>query len=122
MKARSLRPYATLATENNSDGSDGPDLNNSAFLELGIAPEFSFDVHTTPIKLTLPKLVGLSLSGYYQDAVGADDTFGFGQVGAKAYIPFGEPGRFGAWTPDAGSQSCSWATTPSTSTVVPARR
>lgn len=102
MKEWALKPYATLVIETGSNGSDGPDLDNGTYLELGIAPGLSFDVDKTPITLTFPASVGLSLSDYYQDAGGSDDTFGFAQVGAKASIPLGEPGRLGAWTLNAG--------------------
>jgi hypothetical protein len=102
LKAWALKPYATLAIETGSNGSDGPDLDNGTYLEFGIAPGFSFDVGETPITLTFPASVGLSLSDYYQDAGGSDDTFGFAQAGARASIPLGEPGRFGTWTLNAG--------------------
>jgi hypothetical protein len=102
MKAWSFKPYAIFAIETGSNGSDGPDLDNGTYLEFGIAPGFSFDVGRTPVTLTFPASVGLSLSDYYQDAGGSDDTFGFAQVGAKATIPLGKPGRFGAWTLNAG--------------------
>lgn len=65
-------------------------------------PGFSFDVGQTPVTLTFPASVGLSLSDYYQDGSGRDDTFGFAQVGARASVPLGNPGRFGAWTISAG--------------------
>lgn len=77
MKEWALKPYATLAIETGSNGSDGPDLSNGVYLELGIAPGFSFDMGKTPVTLTFPASVGLSLSDYYQDASGSDDTFGF---------------------------------------------
>lgn len=102
LKAWALKPYATLAIETGSNGSDGPDLRNGTYLELGIAPGFSFDVGTTPITFTLPVSVGLSLSDYYQDADGRDDGFGFAQLGVKMSIPLGEPGRLGAWALNAG--------------------
>lgn len=102
MKEFALKPYATLVLETGSNGSDGPDLDNGTYLELGIAPGFSFDVDKTPITLTFPVSVGLSLADYYQDAASADNTFGFAQIGAKASIPLGEPGRFGTWTLNAG--------------------
>jgi hypothetical protein len=102
MSAWALKPYATLVFETGSNGSDGPDLDNGTYFELGIAPGFSFDVAATPVTITFPASVGLSLSDYYQDAAGEDDTFGFAQVGAKASIPLGQPGRFGAWTLNAG--------------------
>lgn len=102
MNAWALKPYTTLAIETGSNGSDGPDLDSGTYLEFGIAPGFSFDVGKTPATLTFPASVGLSLSDYYQDADGSDDTFGFAQVGAKASIPLGEPSRFGTWTLSAG--------------------
>ncbi|HLP84946.1 MAG TPA: hypothetical protein VK157_11405 [Phycisphaerales bacterium] len=102
MKEWALNPYATLVLETGSNGSDGPDLDNGAYLELGIVPGFSFDAGHTPVTLTFPASVGLSLSDYYQDASGSDATFGFAQFGAKASIPLGEPGCLGAWTLNAG--------------------
>ncbi len=102
MKELALKPYATLAIETGSNGSDGPDLDNGVYLELGIAPGLSFDMGKTPVTLTFPASVGFSLSDYYQDAGGGDDTFGFAQIGTKASIPLGEPGRFGTWTLNAG--------------------
>jgi hypothetical protein len=102
LQAWALKPYATLAIETGSNGSDGPDLDNGTYLELGIAPGFSFDIATTPLTLTFPASVGLSLSDYYQDARGSDDTFGFAQIGAKASIPLGESNRLGLWTANAG--------------------
>ncbi|MFA6044915.1 MAG: hypothetical protein WC718_08015 [Phycisphaerales bacterium] len=102
LKQWALKPYATLALETGSNGSDSPDLDNGVYLEIGIAPGCSFDIGESQVTLTFPASVGLSLSNYYQDAGGNDDTFGFAQVGAKASLPLGEPGRFGAWTLNAG--------------------
>lgn len=105
MEGFSLKPYATLAMETGADASDGADSDTGTYMELGIAPGFSFDVRETAITLTFPTSVGLSLSDYYQDSSGRDDTFGFVQTGAKASIPLGElgaGGRFGAWTLNAG--------------------
>lgn len=102
LKAWALKPYALLAIEAGANGSDGPDLDDGIYLELGIAPGFSFDVGRTPITLTFPASVSFSLSDYYQDASGTDDSFGFAQIGARASIPLGTPGRFGAWTLNAG--------------------
>lgn len=98
LKEWALKPYATLAFETGADASDGGDSDPGVYLELGVAPALSFDIGKTPVALAFPASVGLSLSDYYQDASGSDDTFGFAQVGAKASIPLGEPGRFGAWT------------------------
>jgi hypothetical protein len=98
----SLKPYATVAIETGADASDGADSDAGTYLELGIGPAFSFNVVRTPVTLVFPVAVGLSLSDYYQDSEGDDDTLGFAQVGARASIPLGEPGRLGAWTLNAG--------------------
>ncbi len=92
----SLKPSAMVAVETGADASDGGDSDTGVYLELGVAPALSFELGRTPITLTFPASVGLSLSNYYQDSAGNDDTFGFAQVGAKASIPLGEPGRLGA--------------------------
>jgi hypothetical protein len=98
LKQWALRPYATLVLETGSNGSDSPDLDNGVYLELGAAPGFSLGSGASPITLTFPASIGLSLADYYQSASGSNDTFGFAQIGTKASIPLGEPGRFGAWT------------------------
>jgi hypothetical protein len=98
LQSWALKPYATLSIETGSNGSDSPDLDNGTYLELGIAPGFSFDVASTPVTLTIPASLGLSVSDYYQNASGNDDTFGFAQVGARASIPLGDPGRYGQFS------------------------
>lgn len=103
MKAWALRPSATIAVETGADASDGADSDPGTYLELGISPGFLLDVGTTRISFSFPVSVGLSLADYYQDTLGSDDTFGFAQVGARASIPLGEPGRFGAWTLNIGA-------------------
>lgn len=102
LKEWALKPYATLALEVGADASDGGDTDTGTYLELGIGPGFTFDASNTPITITFPVAVGLSLSNYYQDAAGNDDTFGFAQVGAKIAVPLGEPNRFGTWALNAG--------------------
>jgi hypothetical protein len=102
LKQWSLKPYATLAIETGADASDGADSDPGVYLELGIAPGFTLHADSTPLSISFPALIGLSLKDYYQNAAGADDTFGFGQIGAKVSMPLGEPGRLGAWTLNAG--------------------
>jgi hypothetical protein len=96
--AWAMKPYATLAFETGADASDGADSDTGTYLELGIGPGFSFDAGKTPVTITFPASVGLSLSDYYQDSAGDDETFGFAQIGVRASVPLGEPGRYGAWT------------------------
>lgn len=98
LKEFALHPYALLAIETGADCSDGANSDPGTYLELGVAPGFSFDAWQTPVAVTFPASIGLSLHDYYEDSAGEDDTFGFAQVGAKASIPlpFGE--RWGKWT------------------------
>jgi hypothetical protein len=100
--AWALHPYALLGIETGANGSDGADSNAGTYLELGVAPGFAFDVGKTPISLSFPLSVGLSLHDYYQNAAGEDDTFGFFQVGMKASVPLPFGDRYGKWTLNAG--------------------
>ncbi|HWB20426.1 MAG TPA: hypothetical protein VG711_09020 [Phycisphaerales bacterium] len=97
-----MHPYTLLGIETGADYSDGADSDKGIYLELGIAPGFSFDIGKTPIAVSFPASVGLSLHNYYQNTEGDDDTFGFAQVGAKAAIPLPFGDRFGSWTLNAG--------------------
>lgn len=97
-----LRPYVTLAIETGADASDGADSETGIYLEAGIAPTFTVELEKTPLTLSFPVAVGLSLSKYYQNAAGKDDHFGFAQVGAKASVPLPINERYGAWTLSAG--------------------
>lgn len=100
--ALALHPYVLLGIETGADASDGGDSDTGTYLELGIAPGFTWDVGTTPVAIAFPISVGLSLDNYYQNAAGEDDTFGFVQMGVKASIPLPVNGRFGKWTLNAG--------------------
>jgi len=97
-----LHPYALLGIETGADASDGADSDPGTYLELGIAPGFSFDAGKTPVSISFPVSVGLSLDDYYQNAAGEDDTFGFAQVGIKGSIPLPFGDRYGKWTLNAG--------------------
>lgn len=100
--AFALHPYVLLGIETGADASDGANSKTGTYLELGIAPGFSFDLGKTPIGISFPISVGMSLDNYYQDAAGNDDTFGFFQIGAKASIPLPFGDRYGKWTLNAG--------------------
>ena len=97
-----LHPYALIAIETGADASDGADSDPGTYLELGIAPGFSFDIGSSPVAISFPLSIGLSLHDYYQNAAGEDDTFGFAQVGVKASIPLPFGDRYGKWTLNAG--------------------
>lgn len=97
-----FHPYGVFGVEIGADASDGADSNTGTYLELGIAPGFSFDVGKTPVAVGFPASVGLSIHDYYQDAAGEDDAFGFAQVGVKASLPLPFGDRYGKWTLNAG--------------------
>lgn len=98
-----LHPYALLAVETGADASDGAQSDTGTYLELGIAPGFGLDLGKTPVSVSFPVSVGLSLHDYYQDAAGNDDTFGFVQVGVKASLPLPLGDQYGKWTLNAGA-------------------
>lgn len=95
-----LNPYATLAFELGANGSDGADSDRGIYLELGIAPGFTFDLARTPVTLTFPASIGLSIDRYYQNAAGEDDFFGYAQAGILATLPITD--AFGQWSLQAG--------------------
>lgn len=100
--AFALHPYALVGIETGADASDGGNSDPGTYLELGIAPGFSFDFGKTPVAITFPIAIGLSLHDYYQNAAGDDGTFGYVQVGVKASIPLPFGDRYGKWTIHAG--------------------
>lgn len=102
LAAWALHPYALLAIETGADASDGANSDPGTYLELGIAPGFSFDAGATPVTIAFPVSIGLSLADYYQNAAGDDDTFGFAQIGVKASVPLPFAERYGKWTLNAG--------------------
>lgn len=97
-----LHPYVLLGVETGADASDGANSDTGTYLEIGIAPGFSFDVENTPVSIAFPMSVGLSLDNYYQDSAGEDGTFGFAQIGVKASVPLPFGDRYGNWTLNAG--------------------
>lgn len=100
--AFALKPYTSLVFETGADASDGADSDTGTYLELGIGPGFSFECGKTPVTVTFPVSVGLSLEDYYQDSSGNDDAFGFAQAGVKFSLPLPVNNRYGAWTLNAG--------------------
>ncbi len=91
-----LHPYALVGIETSSFATDG--VNPGSYLELGIAPGFSFDVERTPVAICFPITLGLSLHNYYQDAAGDDETFGFASAGVKASFPLPISDKYGKWS------------------------
>lgn len=94
-----LHPYATLVFETGADASDGGGSDPGTYLEFGVAPGFTIGEGSATV--SFPVTLGLSLSDYYQDASGRDDTFGYLQAGIRASIPLAMPSP-GVWTLNAG--------------------
>ncbi|MCE9618338.1 MAG: hypothetical protein K8R92_00315 [Planctomycetes bacterium] len=91
-----LHPYALVGIETGANASNG--TQPGSYLEMGIAPGFTLDLDKTPVTLSFPQTVGLSLHDYYQNAAGSNNTFGFFQTGVKASLPLPFGDRYGKWT------------------------
>jgi len=106
--AWALHPSVSLAVETGSNFSDGASAKRGIYLEPSISPGFTLDDGIGGVfkgtVVSFPLTLGLSLSDYYEDGAGDDDTFGFFSVGAKAAIPLDMPSGFGAWTLNLGVQ------------------
>jgi hypothetical protein len=92
-----LSPYVTLAIEvaGNAAGID-----EGVYVELGIEPgvEPGLPLEDLPLSLTFPVTLGLSLSDYYQDALGANDAFGYFDLGILGSVPLLRVSEsYGSW-------------------------
>ncbi|QOV88273.1 hypothetical protein [Humisphaera borealis] len=74
---QSLRPYAELSYQ--VAGSDGHDM----YLELGLEPTWLVPVGDKLLGISTPVLAGLSLSDYYLDQYGRNETLGYLSAGVK---------------------------------------
>ncbi|HXG05071.1 MAG TPA: hypothetical protein VNO23_16870, partial [Candidatus Binatia bacterium] len=97
-----LNPSLLVAFE--LDGQADAGRHRGVYLQLGVAPGVTFLEKTrTPVTITFPLLVGLSLSEYYEFGTGDDDTFGYFSGGVNAAVGLGFiPASFGSWSLKAG--------------------
>lgn len=96
--AYKLSPSVLLGFETGSAKADtfGP---AGAYLQLGVSPGFDVQLdRDTPVSISFPITVGLSLSNYFQDSTGNNDAFGFASVGVKAAMPLPVSKDLGKWT------------------------
>ncbi|HET9269156.1 MAG TPA: hypothetical protein VFO31_13370 [Vicinamibacterales bacterium] len=93
-----LNPSVLVAFEVKGQADAG--RHRGVYLQAGIAPGYTFNAKGTyPVTLTVPLLVGMSLSEYYEFGTGNDDTFGFFQGGVAVAVPLAFiPPSFGSWT------------------------
>ena len=88
-----LSPYVRMAIEldGQADGGTGEGI----YFELGVEPGLSLE--GTPVSLSFPVTLGLSLSDYYEGTTGNDDVFGYVDLGLVASVPLRVPESYGAW-------------------------
>ena len=88
-----LSPYVQMAIElsGQADGGAG----EGVYFELGVEPGLSLE--GTPVSLSFPVTLGLSLSDYYEGTPGNDDVFGYIDLGLVASVPLRVPESYGAW-------------------------
>ena len=88
-----LSPHVLMAIElsGQADGGTG----EGVYLELGVEPGLSLE--GTPVSLSFPVILGLSLADYYEGTLGNDDVFGYVDLGLVASAPLLVPESYGAW-------------------------
>ena len=88
-----LSPHALLAIE--VDGQADGGAGEGVYVELGVEPGLS--LAGTPVSVTAPVTLGISLTDYYEETPGNDDVFGYLDLGlvAGVAIPVGE--SLGDW-------------------------
>jgi hypothetical protein len=73
--------------------------NKGVYLQLGVEPGFTLiESENYPVSLSFPLTLGLSLSDYYQNSTGDDDTFGYFDLGVNLSEPLSFiPADYGSW-------------------------
>ena len=96
MGALALAPYVMLAIETSGNAAG---IESGAYVELGVEP--GLPLEDSPVSLTFPVTLGLSLSDYYQTVVGMvaeNDAFGYFDLGLIASVPLlGVNEGYGSW-------------------------
>ena len=88
-----LSPHALIAIELSGQADGG--TSEGVYLELGVEPGLSLD--GTPVSLSFPVTLGMSLTNYYEGTAGNDDVFGYVDFGLMASAPLPMPEAYGAW-------------------------
>jgi hypothetical protein len=92
-----LNPSFLVAFEFDGQADAGAD--KGVYAQIGIAPGYAFLADSaSPVNLSVPLSVGLSLSDYYEFGTGSDDTFGYFSGGVTVSVPLAFiPPEFGKW-------------------------
>ena len=93
-----LSPHALIAIELSGQADGG--TSEGVYLELGVEPGLSLD--GTPVSLSFPVTLGMSLTNYYEGTAGNDDVFGYVDFGLMASAPLPMPEAYGAWAVSGG--------------------
>ena len=88
-----LSPHAVMAIELSGQADGG--AAEGVYFELGVEPEVSLT--GTPVSVSFPVTVGMSLSDYYEGTSGSDDAFGYVALGLLARMLLGLPETYGTW-------------------------
>ena len=90
-----LKPYAGIFFETD-DGNGTEDV----YLELGVTPTvYSFNLNpSTPVSISVPLVLGMSLDDFYVESDGDNSLFGYGSIGVAASLPLPIPSNYGAWS------------------------
>lgn len=101
--AFALNPSALVALE--LEGAADGTTSRGTYGQIGIEPSFPIiPFERYPISLSLPMTVGFSLSDYYENARGNDQTWGFASFGAMFGVPLAFiPEEYGSWSAVAGA-------------------
>jgi hypothetical protein len=91
--ASKFAPYSLFAFELKGQADGGS--NEGTYGEFGVAP--SWALMGSPVTLTIPVKVGLSLKDYYESG-DEDNTFGYVDAGMLLTVPLSSiPSNFGSW-------------------------
>ena len=88
-----LSPHVLMAIELSGQADGGQ--SEGVYLELGVEPGVS--LQGTPVSLSFPLSVGLSMSNYYEGTPGTNDAFGYVDLGLLASTSVPIPESYGAW-------------------------
>ena len=88
-----LSPHGLLAIE--VDGQADGGAGEGVYLEVGVEPGLSVD--GTPVSVSFPVTLGMSLTDYYEETPGNDDMFGYLDLGLVASAPLPVPESYGTW-------------------------
>lgn len=84
---RGFSPTATVGTE--LEGQSDGGLHRGTYLSIGVSPRLSLAADPEGSSVALAVTAGFSLSDYYEDAAGHDETFGYVELGPELTLPLG---------------------------------